>query len=147
MNLLEKVEKVNAVAFLEKWLPDILDLETFPAPLIIERAHRVPGAPQSSAPRVIIIKFLNFEDNVQVMQASRKKGRIMFENYVMFFHDMSTELHRKRKLFDGVKQRLQAMKIDCGLIYPAKFGLIYEGKIRVFADRSEVESLITNLKT
>ncbi|KAJ8372933.1 hypothetical protein AAFF_G00275830 [Aldrovandia affinis] len=38
VNLLERVKKGNAVAFLEKWLPDALGPETFPAPLIIERA-------------------------------------------------------------------------------------------------------------
>ncbi|KAJ8416962.1 hypothetical protein AAFF_G00328400 [Aldrovandia affinis] len=62
VNLPERVEKGNAVAFLEKWLPDALGLETFPAPLIIERAHRLPGALQCSAPRVMIMKFLNFQD-------------------------------------------------------------------------------------
>lgn len=59
VNLPGKVEKGNAAAFLEEWLPDIFVPETFPAPLVIERAHRLPGAPQSSAPRVMIMKFLN----------------------------------------------------------------------------------------
>lgn len=69
VNLPEKVEKGNAAAFLEEWLPDFLGPETFPAPLVIEIAHRLPGAPQSSAPRVMIMKFLNFRDEIRVMQA------------------------------------------------------------------------------
>lgn len=93
VNLPEKVEKGNATAFLEKCLPDILGAETFPTPLIIKRAHRLPGAPQSTTLRVIILKFLNFQDKIRVMQAARKKGKIMFEGqHAMFFQDISTEL-------------------------------------------------------
>lgn len=71
VNLPEKVEKGNAAAFLEKWIPDVLIPEEFPVPLVIERAHS-PGAPQSSAPPVIM-KFLNFRDKIRVMQAVRKR--------------------------------------------------------------------------
>ncbi len=148
VNLPEKVEKGNAVAFLEKWLPDVLGPETFPAPLVIERAHRLPGAPQSSAPRVMIMKFLNFNDKIRVMQAARKKGKIMYENHhVMFFQDISTELHKKRKRFDDVKQHLRDLKIDYGIIYPAKLRLIHQGKPHVFADPTGVESFIKDLET
>ncbi len=43
LNLPEKVENPDAVAFLEKWLPVALGPETFPTPPIIERAHRLVG--------------------------------------------------------------------------------------------------------
>lgn len=141
MNLPEKAEKGNAAAFLVKWLTDTLGPETFPAPLVTERAHRLPGAPRSSAPRVMIMKFLNFHDKIRVMQAARKKGKIMYEDHnVMFFQDISTELHRKRKRFDDVKRRLRDLKIDYGIIYPAKLRLFHEGKPHVFADPAGVES-------
>ena len=148
VNLPEKAEKGNAAAFLEKWLPDALGPETFPAPVVIERAHRLPGAPQSSALRVMIMKFLNFRDKIRVMQAARKKGKIMYEgHHVMFFHDISTELHKKRKHFDDVKQRLRDLKIDYGIIYPAKLRLFHEGKPRMFADPASVELFIKELET
>jgi len=148
VNLPEKVEKGDAAAFLEKWLPDALGPETFPDPLIIERAHRLPGAPQSSAPRVMILKFLNFRDKIRVMQAARKKGKIMYEgHHVMLFQDISTELHKKRKRFDDVKQRLRVLKIDYSIIYPAKLKLFHGGKPRVFADPADVESFIKELDT
>lgn len=147
INLPEKVEKGNAAAFLEKWLPDVLGPEVFPAPLVIESAHRLPRAPQSSAPPVMIIKFLNFRDKIRVMQATRKKGRIMYEgHHVMFFQDISTELHKKRKRFDGVKQQLRDLKIDYGIIYPAKLRLLHGGKPRVFTDPASVESFIKELQ-
>ena len=142
-DLPEKVEKGNAAAFLEEWLPDVLEPQTFPAPLVIERAHRLPGVPQSSAPRVMIMKFLNFREKIQVMQAARKKGKIVYEgHHVMFFQDISTELHKKRKRFDGVKQRLRDLKMGYGIIYPAKLRLFHEGKPCMFVDPAGVESFI-----
>lgn len=37
----------------------------------------------------------------------------MYEgNHVMFFQDIYTELHKKRKDFDYVKQRLRDLKTD-----------------------------------
>lgn len=93
-SLPEKTEKDNAAAFLESGYPTFRDLR--PAPLVIERAHRLPGAPQSSAPRVMVMKFLNFHDKIRVMQAARKKGKIMYEDpNVIFFQDIATELHKK----------------------------------------------------
>lgn len=142
----EKVEKGDAAAFLERWLPDVLGPENFPAPLIIERAHRIPGAPQSSAPRVMIMKFLNFKDKIRVMQAARKKDKIMYEgHHVMLFQDISTELHRKRKRFDDVKKRLRDLKIDYGIIYTAKLKLLHWGKSCVFDDPAGVELFIKEL--
>lgn len=109
VNLPEKVEKNKAVAFLEKWLPEALGLATFPTPPIIERAHRLPGRAQSGRtppPRVLIMKFLNFQDKVRVMRAARTKGKVLCgEQEVMFFPDLSAELHRQRRRFDGVKQQ------------------------------------------
>lgn len=130
VNLPEKVEKGNAAAFLEEWLPNVPGPETFPALLAIERAHKLPGAPQSSALRVIIMKFLNFRDKIRVMQAARKKGKIVYEgHHVMFFQDISTELHKKRKRFDGVKQQLRDLKMDYGIIYPLNSGCSTKGNL------------------
>ncbi len=80
VNLSEKVENLDAVAFLEKWQLETLGPEIFPAPPIIERARRLPGRPQSSqsSPGVLIMKFLNFQDKVRVMRAARAKGKIVY---------------------------------------------------------------------
>lgn len=109
VNLTKKVESPDAVAFLEKWLLETLGPETFPAPPIIERAHRLPGRPQSnrSSPRVLIMKFLNFQDKFRVMRAARAKGRIMYgELEVKFLLNLFllSSLLRQRRRFDSVKQ-------------------------------------------
>lgn len=94
------------------------------------------------------MKFLNFHDKIRVMQAARKNGKIVYEgHHVMFFQEISTELHKKRKRFDGVKQGLCDLKMDYGIIYPAKLRLFHEGKTCVFADPAGVELFIKELET
>lgn len=61
VNLPEKVEKVNAAAFLEKWLPDALGPETFPTPLVIERAHRLSGIRARSCMKTTMSCFFKTE--------------------------------------------------------------------------------------
>lgn len=95
--------------FLEKWIPEVLGAENFPAPVIIETAHRIPsGRPKHNSPparRPLILKFLNYSDKVHMMRAARPKGKIMYgEQHVMFFPKFSVEVTRKRMRYSAVKQ-------------------------------------------
>ena len=65
----EGSEGTDRCMFLEGWLPKVLGADTFPGPLIIERAHRLGTANeasmanragQSARPRVVIMKLLNY---------------------------------------------------------------------------------------
>lgn len=151
VNLPEKVENPDAVAFLEKWLPEALGPATFPAPPIIERAHRIPGRSQSSRsspPRVLIMKFLNFQDKVRVMRAARVKGKIMYgDQEVRFFPDLSADLHRQRRRFDGVKQRLRSMNVSYGIVYPAKLRLTVDGQTREFEDPADADKFLKGMQS
>ncbi|KAJ4945496.1 hypothetical protein JOQ06_023180, partial [Pogonophryne albipinna] len=85
-------------------IPDVLGASHFPGPLLIERAHRIGKVTEAEAqsPRVVIMKFLNYADKSRVMQAARMKGPILLDNQrVMFFPDISAELLKQRKMFDG----------------------------------------------
>lgn len=130
-----------------KWLPEVLGPETFPAPLIIERAQTTRCATiLCSASHDTEVFKLPRQDPSHA--GSQKKGKITYEgHHVMLFQDISTELHRKRKRFDDVKQRLWDLKIDYGIIYPAKLKLLHGGKPRIFADPAGVESFIKELDT
>jgi len=98
--------------------------------------------------KIAILEKQVSELTSKVDDLARKKGRIMYKGHnVMFFHDISTELHKKRKRFDDVKRRLRDLKMDYGIIYPAKLRLFYVGKPCVFADLAGVESFIKNLET
>lgn len=80
VNMPEKMEGNDVGASLEKWLPKVLGPATFTRPPLIERAHRLPGWTQPNRPaipRVLIVKFLNFQDKVRVMWAARTKGKVI----------------------------------------------------------------------
>ncbi|KAK1895150.1 LINE-1 retrotransposable element ORF1 protein [Dissostichus eleginoides] len=106
----ERKEGTDMCAFLEKWIPDVLGASNFPGPLLIERAHRIGKVTDAEAqpparPRVVIMKFLNYADKSRIMQAARMKGPILLDNQrVMFFPDISAQLLKRRKVFDGVKR-------------------------------------------
>ncbi len=63
VNLPEGAEGEDTCAFLENWLPDVLDLPLGCTKLMVERAHRIrPRAHNSPSPRMLIMKFLSFRD-------------------------------------------------------------------------------------
>lgn len=149
VNLPEKAEGSDAIAFLEKWLPEALGPTEFPSPPIIERAHRIPSGTQHAPtrPRVLIIKFLNFQDKVRAMRAARSKDKVLYgEQKVMFFPDISAELQRRRKLFDGVKQQLRSMDVRYGLVYPARLRMTVDGRTHEFNTPADAENFIKGLK-
>ena len=150
VNLPEKVENNDPVAFLEKWLPEALGPAAFNTPPVIERAHRLPGRTQSgrtSSPRVLIIKFLNFQDKVRATRAARAKGKVMCGGQeVMFFPDLSAELHRQRRRFDGVKQQLRSLNIRYGIMYPAKLRLTFNGQTREFDSPADAEKFVQGIQ-
>lgn len=150
LNVPEKIEGNDAVAFLEKWLPEALGPATFPRPPLIERAHRLPGRSQSNrpaTPRVLIVKFLNFQDKVRVMRAARAKGKVTCDGQeIMFFPDLSVDLHRRRRGFDRVKQQLRSMNIRYGIMYPAKLRVTSDGRTREFETPADAEKFIQGLQ-
>lgn len=153
VNLPSGVEKDDPVGFITKWLPDALGAETFPSPLFIEAAHRVPARqPQTQSnrrrPPVFIVRFLNFQDKVKAMKAAKTKKKVMCgDQDVMFFPDLTAELHRRRKKFDAVKQQLKSLNIRYGLMFPAKLKVWKEdGHTQEFNTPEDAEKFVQGLK-
>ena len=125
----------------------LLGADTFPGPLLIERAHRLgtaneasmanrAGPQQSARPRVVIMKLLNYVDKTQIMRAARLKGPILLDNQrIMFFPDVSTDLLKRKKAFDPVKKDLAALSIPTlryRVAHPATLLITYKGKRHTF---------------
>ena len=150
VNLPEKVENNDAVAFLERWLPEALGPAAFPTPPVIERAQRLPSRTQSRSnllTRVLIIKFLNFQDKVWATRAARAKGKVLCGGQeVMFFPDLSAELHRQRRRFDGVKQQLRSLNIRYGIMNPAKLRLTINGQTHEFDSPADAEKFVQGIQ-
>ncbi|KAK5855059.1 hypothetical protein PBY51_005198 [Eleginops maclovinus] len=81
------------------------------------------------------------------MRAARAKGKVICGGQeIMFFPDLSTELHRRRRGFDRVKQQLLSMNIRCGIIYPAKLRVTSDGQSREFETPADAERFIQGLQ-
>lgn len=148
VGLPENTEQGEITIFLQTWLVDVLGRDAFQSPPIIERAHRLQGRnTPNGPPRVIIMKFLNYQDKMRVMRAARLKGKIIHNgHHVMFFPDLSTEVQKQRKQYNQVKQQLREMHINFGLIFPAKMRIFHHDNRLLFHTPTEVEDFIRRLR-
>lgn len=152
LGLPEGTEGSDPVHFFEKWLPDYLKITTKAGRIKLDRAHRslapLPGPAQR--PRPVIIKFHNFTDKQRVLTAARHVGTDPERSAdagprISFFNDYSAMVIKKRKAFDDVKKRLQKMKIEYALLYPATLRLTINGTMKRFASPDDVTVFIDSL--
>lgn len=145
IGLPENAEGRDVCSFLEKWIPETLGKESFQSPLVIERAHRVPSfrANPNAPPRALVMKFLNFRDKVQVINAARAKGDVLFGTHrIRFFPDQSDELRKKCRAFDGVKAKFRERGARYGLLYPAILLVTVGGRRYTFKTPAEAEKFL-----
>lgn len=152
----EKEEGNDACAFLEKWLPRVLEMDVN-EPLILERAHRVGqmrgkgddhgNRDASAPPRTLIMRFLNFKQKEQVFRAARAKGSIQYKDHsIRFYLDVSAEVHRKQRAYDGVRKKLRDLGISKHrVVFPLRLLVTHRDRSRMFENPSEVENFIETL--
>jgi len=80
VNMPEKAGGDDACLFLEKWIPEALDISSLNSKLTLVRAHRIgqrsdPNAP----PRTLIMTFLNYRDKMTVLKAVRAKKQLLYK--------------------------------------------------------------------
>lgn len=139
----EGVEGKDTVAFIQEWLPKILELEgeTFE----VERAHRsLLQRPMDGArPCAIVIRLLRFSDTVKITEAARNKSSLHYGNStIMIFRDMSTALYKKRKAFMPLKRKLKEKNITFRLLHPTTFSMDLEGGRRTFTTPQAAENYL-----
>lgn len=144
VNLPEKSEGSNLVSFLERVIPEILGVENFLSPLIIERAHRTGKiASDRMTPRIILVKLLNFRDKQKILQLARERKEVFLDKCrIYFFSDFSVELQNARKAYTEVKRMLRDREIEYSLVYPSKLRIMYMGKTKFFSTPLEVKNFI-----
>lgn len=69
------------------------------------------------------------------------------DHEVRFFPDLSADLHRQRRRFDGGKQRLRSMNVNYGIVYPAKLRLTIDGQTREFEDPVEADKFLQGIQS
>lgn len=82
LGLPEKEEGRDLEAFLEKWLPSILQLDTLENPIIVERAWRVTSRKWKPGPeqcRTVIARVADIRDKERILQRARRLKNIMYK--------------------------------------------------------------------
>ncbi|KAE8278059.1 hypothetical protein D5F01_LYC23874 [Larimichthys crocea] len=151
IGLPEKTEGPDMCSFLENWLPKALSDDLASTP-VIERAHRVGqvNSSRSSAPRPIVMTFLNNKDCKKTLRAARKQKEVRYGNQrVSFFPDLSAETRQRQRQrqFSGGKARFQAMDIRYGLLYPAHLVVTHNVERLVFKSVKEAKDFLREMQT
>lgn len=146
----ERAEGTNAVKYLEKWIPEFLQLETANGKIVLDRAHRslAPTPSVGQRPRPLIVKFHYYSDKVRVMDAARLRrlDGALRQQRIHFFHDYSAEVVRKRKAYDSVKTRLRELKVEYALLYPDVLRVRTTEGYRRFSSPGEASVYVRSLE-
>lgn len=150
VGLPEKAEGQDATAFLERWLPGVLGLEPWEAP-VIEQAHRIGTLPPNSStghPRTLIMKFLNFRDRERVLKAAQIKGKILYNNEQVCFHpDLSAGVHKMQRSYDEVQKKLRDKGINKHrIIFPARLLVTHDDRSHLFQTPAEADNFLQSLR-
>ncbi len=150
VNLSEGAEGEDTCSFLESWIPEALELAPLRGKITVERAHRLGPRRQhqtNSAPRTLIMKFLNYKDKEAVMRAARAKRQILYKNQLVRFHqDMAAEMHKKLKEFEEARRQLRSLGLRYGTISPAWFIVTYKDRSHIFNSADEAEHFIKKIQ-
>lgn len=122
INIPEKSEGRDTIAFMNKLIPQLLGKESFPTSAPIEKAHRTPTflpGNKTDRPRPILVKFLSFQDKVHILRLAKEKKELLFQgSRIYIFPDFSADLTKRRREFDAVKNKFREMDIKYSMMYP-----------------------------
>lgn len=150
VNLPEGAEGTDVCGFLERWIPEALELAPLRGMFTIERAHRLgPRRDHTtkSTPRTLIMKFLNYKDKEAVMRAAKTKRQILYKNQqVQFYQDMAAEMHKKVRAFGEARRQLRSLGLRYGIIHPARLIVTYKERSHIFNTANEAEDFIKKVQ-
>lgn len=147
-------EGSDPVNFLEKWVPEYLQMTTKDGRLKLDQAHRslAPKPGPNQRPRPLILKFHNFRDKQRTMEAVRQLGSCEScqdaapREPKVLFNDYSAEVVRRHMAFDDTKTRLKKMNMDYALLYPATLRMTVDGKQKRVDSLENAKLLVRSLE-
>ena len=94
----------------------------------------------------IIIKTPNAQSKERILKAVKENGQVREKGrHIRITPGFSTKNHRARRSRAYVIQTLREHKCQPMLLYPAKFSIAIDGKIKIFYDKSKfTQYLSTN---
>ena len=143
-------EEEETLAFIQDTIPRLLNLQ-FPGGLELDRCHRIntrrnPNDNRPPRPRVIIARFLRFQDREKIATAARKAGKLEWRgNHIMVFPDYSKAVMERRAKFKECKKILHDRQVQFSLIFPATLVIRAPGGRREFTDPKTAMGFINSL--
>lgn len=141
----------DPAVFFERWIPELLSLDTKTGRVKVERAHRTgPLTGRDQRPRPVVVRLHNYQDKQKIMTASWEKSKKNQplkhgDATVMIFQDFSAAVVRKRKSFDAVKRRLKSVGAVYRMLYPALLKVTHRGTTEVYSDPLDVDKYLDSL--
>lgn len=148
VGLKEGMEGKHPVAFFEKWIPEVLDLQG--DAVKIERAHRA-GPPlrngDGDPSRAVLVRLHNYTDKQRILYAARTKGRLKVEGRdVSFYQDFSAEVVKQRRETANARRLLREAGVKYAFIYPAVIKIIHpNGKTSSLSNMVDINNYIKRL--
>lgn len=139
----EKVKGPDPSAYFESWILNLFGKEALTPLYAVERAHRVPmrPLPPGAPPRPILVKLLHFKDRDTILRKARDLPAATINgSRISFYPDFSTEVQKRRMLFQDIKRRLRALQVPYAMLYPAKLRVVALGSTRFFESPKDAVS-------
>lgn len=146
VGLREGAEGEQAVTFLERWLPKILNIDTKRGILKIDRAHRGPGPVRDDRPR-LVIKMHNSRDKQRITAALRERRQLSYKGQKLYIQqDLSTAVKEKRRSFNKVCERLIGLNIRFTMQFPAILTFTFNGRRHAFQSFQAAQAFLEELQ-
>uniref|UniRef100_A0A3B1JG20 L1 transposable element RRM domain-containing protein n=1 Tax=Astyanax mexicanus TaxID=7994 RepID=A0A3B1JG20_ASTMX len=146
VGLKESEEGDNCIAFLRanlsKWIPSLAGRE-----IKIERAHRIYSGKNTTHPRTVVFKLLDYTDRQAILKGARAASPVKHGgSSLLFFPDYSHETTRKRKAFADVRKKLDNLGIQSFLLFPATLKITYGGRQILLRSPDEAEKFLLSIQ-
>lgn len=116
----------------------------------MEREHRwlVPRPVPGARARPIIARLLNYHDHDAVLRRSQELQTLCYEGTELStFSDFTPHVQEMRRLFLPAKQKLQELKLECAMLYPAQLREYVDGKTKIFSDPTNLQQYLKQSKS
>lgn len=132
--------------FVNDMLPQWLGLasdKTF----TLERVHRTLGPAKPNQNRVVLIRFLKFQEKESVYRATRRRDITHDGAKISFAQDLSAETVRVRRGFNAVTRLFVDMGAFRGFQHnPCKIRVLHDGRIHLFSTPQDAEKFHHDIK-
>ena len=145
VNIPEGVEGSDPVSFVKTMLRELTqdDPDLQLSPLVLDRAHRSLGGRRvGGSPRVIIVRFHEYQQKDLVLRWAKKKRNIDYEGFTFrIYEDFAPSLVKKRAKFNEIKALMHKDKdVRFTMQFPARLRVTFrEGSSQYFDSAEEAK--------